>query len=156
MNISIRGLEKAAVLAALYNAAQPQGAGFMQYDPKPMTTDEAAAVLARLAKGGDLYFDYVKGRVMKVDLSKDDFDPRLYDRDNGQGAAQKVIDTLKASNDVNNPVIAGTHNANAKVQAMHTRAQLGDRTTLDENVVTIGLDDLAPELEPRVDKVING
>jgi hypothetical protein len=31
---------------------------------------------------------------MKVNLSKDQFDPGLFDRDNGQGAAQKAIHKL--------------------------------------------------------------
>lgn len=44
-----------------------------------------------------LYFDYFVGRVLKVDLSGDEFDPWGYDRDNGAGAAQAVIDRLKAS-----------------------------------------------------------
>lgn len=42
------------------------------------------------------YFDYLYGRVMKVDLSSDEsFEERLYDRDNGTGAAQRVIDRLR-------------------------------------------------------------
>lgn len=41
------------------------------------------------------YFDYLNGRVMKVDLSGDSFDERLYDRDNDLGSAQKVIDSLR-------------------------------------------------------------
>jgi hypothetical protein len=32
---------------------------------------------------------------MKVDLSGDDLDPRLYDRDNGEGAAVNAIKNLK-------------------------------------------------------------
>ena len=32
---------------------------------------------------------------MKVDLSCDELDPYLYDRDNGQGAAFKAINTLR-------------------------------------------------------------
>ena len=39
--ISIEGLDKSKVLAALYNASRPQGMGFMQYDPNPMTEEEA-------------------------------------------------------------------------------------------------------------------
>lgn len=31
---------------------------------------------------------------MKVDLAGGAFDPRLYDRDNGSGAAQRAIDAL--------------------------------------------------------------
>jgi len=30
---------------------------------------------------------------MKVDLSGDEFDPRMYDRDNGQGAALRAINS---------------------------------------------------------------
>lgn len=40
---------------------------------------------------GDGYFDYLKGRVMKVSISGDSLDPRLYDRDNGQGAAARAL-----------------------------------------------------------------
>jgi len=54
-----------------------------------MTTEEAASLLE-----SHTYFDYLKGRVMKVDLSGDELDPWLYDRDNGHGAAKRVIDSL--------------------------------------------------------------
>lgn len=43
--ISLAGLDKAAVLAALYNASRPQGMGFMHYDPTPMTVKEASKIL---------------------------------------------------------------------------------------------------------------
>lgn len=98
MTIDITGLDKATVLAALYNRSRPQGMGFLHFDPEPMTRDEAQAVIA---SGGthlsdrSLYFDYLKGRVMKVDLSKDEFDPWLYDRDNGNGAAYEVVSELR-------------------------------------------------------------
>ena len=84
--IDISKRDKAEVLAALYNAAKPQGMGFLHYTPDPMTKEEAVALLAK-----DTYFDYVKGRVMKVDLERDTFDPRLYDRDNGDGAAARAL-----------------------------------------------------------------
>jgi len=109
--VSIRGLDKAAVLAALYNASHPQGMGFLHADPNPMTVEEAQKLLKagddtaqmfgiRL-HGDDFYFDYVKGRVLKVDLSADEFNPWGYDRDNGEGAAEAAISTLRTSNDVN-------------------------------------------------------
>ena len=82
--VSIKGLSKPDVLAALYNRARPQGMGFIHYTPEDMTKEQAD------------YFDYVRGRVMKVDLSSDEeFDERLYDRDNGFGAAQSAINTIK-------------------------------------------------------------
>lgn len=146
-------MDKAAVLAALYNASQPQGAGFMHYDPKPMTVDEASKILTQTTE-----FDYLKGRVMKLDLKGEDFDPRGYDRDNGQGAAQKAIDTLKASGDPNNKVIATDHSARARTQAMNTRAQLGDGHSVRREggvpVFQMGLADMAPHLGPRVDRVL--
>ena len=53
--MNIQGLDKAAVLAALYNRARPQGMGFLHYDPKPMTVEEAQKIIW----GGDGYFDYL-------------------------------------------------------------------------------------------------
>lgn len=85
--MDISQLDKAAVLAALYNHARPQGMGFLHFDLTPMTIEEARQIIA----SGQTYFDYVKGRVMKVDLSKDFLDTRLYDRDNGPGAAENAI-----------------------------------------------------------------
>lgn len=85
--ISISGLDKAKVLQALYDRAKPQGMGFLQYVPGDMPYKDARA----LTSGKYLYFDYVAGRVMKVDLSKDTLDPRLYDRDNGDGAAERAL-----------------------------------------------------------------
>ena len=90
MEINISQLNKAEVLAALYNNANPQGIGFWQFTPEKMSTEQAADLL----KGGHSYFDYLKGRVMKVDLSADILCTRLYDRDNGEGAAQRALQNL--------------------------------------------------------------
>lgn len=89
--IDTKGLNKTEVLAALYNNSKPQGLGFLHFDSKDMTVSEAEEILKQTTK-----FDYLKGRVMKVDLSYDDgFDEWLYDRDNGNGAAQRAIDALR-------------------------------------------------------------
>lgn len=85
--IDLKGRNKAEVLAKLYNASHQQGMGFLQED-KDMTLEEAQTLL----DSGQDYFDYVDGRVMKIDLSGDELDPRLYDRDNGQGAAARALD----------------------------------------------------------------
>lgn len=45
--VSIAGLDKAEVLAALYNASIPLGLGKLQYNPRPMEPVEAAALLAQ-------------------------------------------------------------------------------------------------------------
>lgn len=93
--IDIKGKDKATVFMALYNAAEPQGLGYLHYDPRPMTQFEAETILRVEGSKGSLYFDYVLGRVMKVDLTSDEeFDETLYDRDNGEGAAQRALDAV--------------------------------------------------------------
>jgi hypothetical protein len=89
INYAEMGLSKAEALAKLYNRSKPQGMGMLHFDPKPMPIADAQAML----DDGHTYFDYVQGRVLKVDLSEDEFDPRLYDCDNGTGAA---LEALKA------------------------------------------------------------
>ena len=96
--ISIEGLDRADVLAALYNDSKPQGMGFLHYDPKPMTRIEAQHELLATDSGpwpGD--FDYLKGRVMKVQLKPGatEFYGHLYDRDLGEGAAARAISRLR-------------------------------------------------------------
>lgn len=89
MKINIEKKNKAEILAALYNASKPQGLGFLHFDPTPMSTMEAEELLK-----GQTYFDYLKGRVMKINLEGNELDTWGYDRDNGEGAAQKIIDAL--------------------------------------------------------------
>ena len=103
--VNTKGLKQGAVLAALYNNSKPFGMGFLHADSELMTEQEAEELLGDTGRTDDVgfkvschtYFDYLKGRVMKVDLSNPaEFDERLYDRDNGPGAAQKVIQALRA------------------------------------------------------------
>jgi len=100
MNIS--QYNKAEVLAALYNASKVQGMGFLQAIPNHvMTTEEAQTLLdgdGTYLKGRSFYFDYLHGKVMKVDLAKDELDTRLYNRDNGEGAAEAAIAAIKTVN----------------------------------------------------------
>ncbi len=88
--IDISNLSKGKVLAGLYNASKQLGMGLIHFTPEDMTETEGQMLI----DNGTTYFDYLKGRVMKVDLSNGAFDPSLYDRDNGEGAAQRVIDNL--------------------------------------------------------------
>lgn len=89
--IDISKMDKAEVLAALFNASHPQGMGYL--DPRceePLTVEKVREYLTR-----NTYFDYLHGRVLKVDLSRNEFDPRLYDRDNGRGAADLALASLR-------------------------------------------------------------
>ena len=105
-NVNIKGLDKAAVLAALHNGTRALGMGAF-HDRGRMSVDDARRFIdagkndighPRTMGEGALRFDYVQGRPIKVDISGDDFDPRLYDRDAGEGAAERAIaPLLKAS-----------------------------------------------------------
>lgn len=58
----------------------------------PLKIDEAKNVLSKSE-----YVDYLKGRVIKVNLPENakEFDCRLYDRDLGAGAARAAIERYK-------------------------------------------------------------
>lgn len=89
--VNIKGLKKSEVLIALYNNSKIQGLGSLQAINRDLTIDEATALLKK-----DTYFDYLYGKVMKIDLSSDiEFDEWGYDRDNGQGSAKQVIEKLR-------------------------------------------------------------
>lgn len=100
--IDIKGIDKAELLAALVNAASPVGMGVFHDDGKPMTKAEAQKRIDDM-QGHDypgipsmaLSFDYVKGRPIKSNLSGDLFNPSLYDRDQGEGAAARVVAQLR-------------------------------------------------------------
>jgi len=105
--INIAGLDKAELLAALYNNSRPQGMGIMAFTPEDMTTAEAQALLDELDESHKdivaeyilsrrYYFDYVGGRVVKCNITGDELAGHLYDRDLGQGAAARVVAKLRA------------------------------------------------------------
>jgi hypothetical protein len=94
--IDISKLDKAEVLAALYNNSRQQGMGFLHARGRGQLSVEEARELLKQIR----YFDYLHGRVMKVDLSKDKLNPWLYDRDNGQGAAAAALQLLLSQSQV--------------------------------------------------------
>jgi hypothetical protein len=88
--VSIAGLDKADVLRVLYDRAKPFGLGFLHYKPGNMSKEEAESLLAETTS-----FDYLRGRVMKISFGGNELETRLYDRDNGDGAAAAAIATLR-------------------------------------------------------------
>lgn len=152
--IDISTLDKGSVLAALYNASRPLGMGFMQYDPKPMQPEEATELLKH-----HTYFDYLKGRVMKLDFRGNVLRVDLYDRDNGSGAAQRAIEALQKSADVNNPKIMESHKDGTRAAAASARTALGKQSVMTTKsglpVVEMGLADVADRLGPKINQAID-
>lgn len=112
---NIIGLNKAAVLAALFNVAAPRGMGFLRHESnKPMTEEEA---VGHLFEGDDIHrelgdfvrevggrnrfrFDYLKGRPLKVDLHGNHVDTVFYNRENGAGTAERALEWLRKTGSV--------------------------------------------------------
>ncbi len=88
--MDITGMDKAQILASLYNRSFVQGMGVLQAKPGAMSIEEAQELL----DSGETYFDYVHGRVMKIDLSGDELETRLYNRDVGKGAAEEILNSM--------------------------------------------------------------
>lgn len=88
--MDISSLDKSQVLAALYNRARSQGMGLINFTSANMTQEEAQALL----DNGQTYFDYHKGRVMKINLAGNELDTHLYNRDNGIDAAENAINAI--------------------------------------------------------------
>jgi hypothetical protein len=106
MQVNIKGLDKGAVLKALHDGTQPLGMGRLHainHLPLEQAQKEYAEALKQpvvvIAPGGTpvVYFDYYHGRPLKVDLGGDEFEPSMYDRDAGEGAAKRAIDKLRAA-----------------------------------------------------------
>lgn len=103
--VNIAGLDKAELFAALYNHAKPLGMGILHYNPEPLTKegaeklmglgDDSSRMFPGMGRGRPLYFDYVQGRPLKIDLSGDELDTWLYDRDQGQGAGERIVNELR-------------------------------------------------------------
>ena len=97
LSVDITGLDKIQVLQALYLAAKPQGMGIvvdlMSGSSLTLTDKDIKGVIDNRYN-----IDYLKGRVMKIDLSGNTVDTYLYNRDNGYNAAEKVIASLRKQN----------------------------------------------------------
>ena len=88
--VDIKGLDKAEVLVALWNNSYEVGLSFNP-SGKPLTVKRARKII----NGRYYSFDYCEGRVIKCNISGDEFDPWRYDRENGPGAARRAIDELR-------------------------------------------------------------
>lgn len=157
--ISLEGLDKAEVLAALYNGSRPLGMGFLHYDSTPMTSKEAAEHIVQHTRtrfNGEpsIYFDYLKGRVMKIELADDELNPGLYDRDNGPGAAALIVESLRETSDVDNDATSAAHHVGKHESAAELRYQLDTSTTIEGNVMTLGYDDVADVLDEAIVKAM--
>ena len=89
--IDISQMNKAEVLQTLFNNSKRQGLGLL-HPPRILSLEEAQSLMDT----GNRYFDYVDGVVLKIDLSTNQLNTRLYNRDNGHLSAEKALNTLSS------------------------------------------------------------
>ena len=149
--VNIVGLDPAAVLAALYNVAQPKGLGFLQYNPAPMSVEVAKAILSKTTS-----FDYLRGRALKIDIEGDFLHARVFDEYHSPGLAARVVESLRQTGDVNNELIRREHASGTRESIHLTRSRLREETTLtsreDFTHVKLGLEEWADVLGPKLDE----
>jgi hypothetical protein len=110
--VNTAGMDEVAVFTALYNAAKPQGMGFLHDDPQDITLEEGAKLyyeqLTEAEKNllddedreKEIYpkrFDYVNGRRMKIsrrDIERGYIDVTNYEVGNGAGSALRAVENL--------------------------------------------------------------
>jgi len=137
MNIS--GLDKAEVLAALFNASREQGISFLDSRGRRDMTKERAAEILKVTE----HFDYLEGRVMKISLDRDEVETRLYDRDNGQASAERAIAHLVAARHESDP--AGVAMLRPSPGATTSRSRTAARSSYDNSLdITNTLNPLSP------------
>lgn len=98
--LSIKGIDEAALLAALYNAANPDKQDTMYSMRKGMTKDEAAELLRELRERQADELVYIKklyGRPIYTHFWKGmkRINGTRYDNENGQGKAAEVVAALR-------------------------------------------------------------
>lgn len=89
---------EAQLIHGLYHGTPPLGMGFLHHKNVLTVEDVQTEIQDYADNSGMLYVDYFFGHPLKVNINTKDktFDERLYDRDAGDGAAQKVVDSLSA------------------------------------------------------------
>jgi hypothetical protein len=89
MRVSIRGIDKPTLLVALFNSAKLKvDLNLPRY---VMTTEDAQHLL----DGGKFFYEMFKGRSLYFDIGGQEISTELYDVDNGEGAAEKIINKLR-------------------------------------------------------------
>jgi len=89
MSVNIAGLDKVALLNALWTNSKP--AVFCTFSGMTPPSFDSAQAQEAVIK----YIDYFCGRLIKSDLTSECVDPCGYDRDYGQGAFQRVVNSLR-------------------------------------------------------------
>jgi hypothetical protein len=89
--VDVAGIDRKKLLKALWDNAKP--AAFFKDYPSLTPTFDLDDVMRNARRG---YVDYACGRCIKAKVftKESTIDPRMYDREYGEGAFQRVVDSL--------------------------------------------------------------
>lgn len=92
--IDVTGISKAKLLAVLHAGSRARGLQGQRAMGR-LSEAECSDYIGRARKGERIYFDTLCGRMMGVDVGGDRICEQAYDRDNGAGAAGRVVGELR-------------------------------------------------------------
>uniref|UniRef100_A0A6C0HHD1 Uncharacterized protein n=1 Tax=viral metagenome TaxID=1070528 RepID=A0A6C0HHD1_9ZZZZ len=92
-NIDIKGLNKGQLLDALVLGTRYNGPFAFASEFASYLSPEDSNKSEKIANAG--YIDRYGGKPIKTNLSGDFVDPRLYDRDAGQGTFAKIVQIMR-------------------------------------------------------------
>lgn len=97
-DVSYDGIDEAVLVHALYYGTIPLGMGHLHNKPGLSLEDVREHLKDPHYAEHGVHFDYFHGRPLKLRLDRDKktFNPRLYDRNAGRGAAAAIVAQLKS------------------------------------------------------------
>ena len=97
--MNITNLDKGEILVILYNNARRDiVTPPTTITPIVMSVKEARDIVNhRRIRTGNLYFDYLKGRIIRTDLTFDTLDLSMYNSENGINNAEVELLALRAT-----------------------------------------------------------
>lgn len=107
-NVSFEGLDRAMVVAALYNAARPINMPWVVYPP--MTTMEISEIMKMLGVSETDCFDFRTRFPIRVTIDQNRVSSIFYDYIMGWGAIRAIINDLREYNDPNSILIQDINN----------------------------------------------
>jgi hypothetical protein len=91
--IDITGLDKKKLLKKLWKNSKP-AAFFAMSGMSSLSISDSE--IDKVFANESCYADYLCGRIIKTSFKTDKLNPWGYDRDNGTGAMQKVVDSMRS------------------------------------------------------------
>ena len=95
--MDIRGLDKAEILMTLCNGAQERSIGEAITSGEHLSFSEAQGLIDK----GEVYFERLNNKLLRIDISGDTMSTSLYNDTNGEYLAEQLLSVLEVKTDPN-------------------------------------------------------